>query len=93
MHQTIKDLWLLMSRLGSSQDLLSDMDLMQRCWFFSLMCNSRSPGRGEETVVPHPIWALQLQDSVERARAGDGVHRRGTVSEGIQPFSGPKTPR
>lgn len=57
------------------------------------MCNSRSPSRGEKTVVPHPVWTLQLQNSVERARAGDGVHRRGAVSEGIQPFSGPKTPR
>lgn len=48
------------------------------------MCNCRSPSRGEKTVLPHPLWALQLHDSVERSGAGDGVHRRGTVSEGIQ---------
>lgn len=48
------------------------------------MCNCRSPSRGEKTILPRPLWALQLHDSVERSGAGDGVHRRGTVSEGIQ---------
>lgn len=69
----------------------------KRAWIFTLLwtycrivgdsffsdsaCNYRRASRWEEAILPHPIWALQLQDGVERTGSGDGVHCWRTVSE------------
>lgn len=54
------------------------------------VCDYRRPSGWEEANFRHPIWPLQLQDSVERTGAGDGVYCRRTVSERIRHYLCPE---